>query len=72
MLFLGSFPLLSQGPDLTAPLNQETCLDTVLIVFMWEEYPTADDYRIEVSTTADFSNVVIDANTNGDNFYDLN
>jgi hypothetical protein len=70
MLFLGSFPLLSQGPDLTAPLNQETCLDTVLIVFMWEEYPTADDYRIEVSTTADFSNVVIDANTNGDNFYE--
>ena len=66
MLLFGSLSLYSQGPELISPINQETCMDTTLVLFMWNVYPQAVDYRIEVSTTANFSNIIIDeATSNG-------
>jgi hypothetical protein len=69
MLFLASFSLYALGPELIAPINGETCIDKQLLMFMWHEYPNADDYRIEVSTAADFSNLLIDEATNSDTVF---
>lgn len=70
MMVFGTLSLYSQGPELIAPINGETCVDSSLIVFMWNEYPSVIGYRIEVSTTADFSSKIIDEGTGTDTTYE--
>ena len=72
LMLMGVYTLSAQGPTLISPENMGTCLDTGFVILLWHEYPNAQDYRIEVSTTVNFDNIVFDDGTEGDTLYTIN
>lgn len=62
LLFMSAIPALAQ-PTLIAPPNMSTCILPMNVQFAWLEYPSALSYRLVISTTADFSDIVFDQAT---------
>lgn len=59
------------GPKLINPKNIDTC-QSKLVTFNWEDIQLAESYRIEVSDTSDFSNLIISQDGITDNTININ